>query len=53
MAERTRTTHEDMAKSDLPFKPFLNVLLQAKLDGRALNAQEIFEEISTFIFAVC
>ncbi|XP_005186335.2 probable cytochrome P450 4ad1 [Musca domestica] len=32
-------------------KPFLNVLLNAKLDGRELKFREIFEELSTFIFA--
>ncbi|BFG06003.1 probable cytochrome P450 4ad1 [Drosophila madeirensis] len=32
-------------------KPFLDVLLAAKLDGRALKEREIIEEISTFIFA--
>ncbi|KAH8254835.1 hypothetical protein KR032_012436 [Drosophila birchii] len=31
-------------------KPFLDVLLAAKLDGRALKEREIIEEISTFIF---
>ncbi|XP_037947318.1 probable cytochrome P450 4ad1 [Teleopsis dalmanni] len=31
-------------------KPFVDVLLQAKLDGRTLKNHEIFEEISTFIF---
>uniref|UniRef100_A0A6P4DWU7 Probable cytochrome P450 4ad1 n=1 Tax=Drosophila rhopaloa TaxID=1041015 RepID=A0A6P4DWU7_DRORH len=31
-------------------KPFLDVLLAAKLDGRALSEREIIEEISTFIF---
>ncbi|KAI8035722.1 hypothetical protein M5D96_011472 [Drosophila gunungcola] len=31
-------------------KPFLDVLLSAKLDGRALKEREIIEEISTFIF---
>ncbi|KAL7738169.1 hypothetical protein ACLKA6_006508 [Drosophila palustris] len=32
-------------------KPFLDVLLGAKLDGRALKEREIVEELSTFIFA--
>ncbi|XP_017126253.1 probable cytochrome P450 4ad1 [Drosophila elegans] len=31
-------------------KPFVDVLLSAKLDGRALKEREIIEEISTFIF---
>ncbi|XP_017837165.2 probable cytochrome P450 4ad1 [Drosophila busckii] len=31
-------------------KPFLNVLLAAQLDGRALKEREIVEELSTFIF---
>ncbi|XP_050326256.1 probable cytochrome P450 4ad1 [Bactrocera neohumeralis] len=31
-------------------RPFLDVLLQAKLDRRALTNKEIFEELSTFIF---
>ncbi|KAH8410917.1 hypothetical protein KR222_008908 [Zaprionus bogoriensis] len=31
-------------------KPFLDVLLAAKLDGRALKEREIIEELSTFIF---
>ncbi|EDV35667.1 uncharacterized protein Dana_GF12588 [Drosophila ananassae] len=31
-------------------KPFIDVLLAAKLDGRALKEREIIEEISTFIF---
>ncbi|XP_017044360.2 probable cytochrome P450 4ad1 isoform X2 [Drosophila ficusphila] len=31
-------------------KPFLDVLLSAKLDGRTLNEREIIEEMSTFIF---
>ncbi|XP_037714134.1 probable cytochrome P450 4ad1 [Drosophila subpulchrella] len=31
-------------------KPFLDVLLTAKLDGRALKEREIIEEMSTFIF---
>lgn len=33
-------------------KPFLDVLLAAKLDGRALKEAEIIEELSTFIFTV-
>ncbi|KAH8233716.1 hypothetical protein KR026_011571 [Drosophila bipectinata] len=32
-------------------KPFIDVLLAAKLDGRALKEREIIEEISTFIFS--
>ncbi|KAH8404055.1 hypothetical protein KR215_008730 [Drosophila sulfurigaster] len=31
-------------------KPFLDILLGAKLDGRALKEREIVEELSTFIF---
>lgn len=38
--------------SGAELKPFLNVLLNAKLDGRELKFREIFEEISTFIFTV-
>ncbi|KAH8245845.1 hypothetical protein KR038_005014 [Drosophila bunnanda] len=37
-------------KGELLNKPFLDVLLAAKLDGRALKEREIIEEISTFIF---
>uniref|UniRef100_A0A1I8PSP6 Cytochrome P450 n=1 Tax=Stomoxys calcitrans TaxID=35570 RepID=A0A1I8PSP6_STOCA len=37
-------------KNAAELKPFVNVLLNAKLDGRELKFREIFEEISTFIF---
>nr|AID61374.1 cytochrome P450 [Calliphora stygia] len=40
----------DVLATDAHLKPFLNVLLKAKLDGRELKLDEIFEEISTFIF---
>ncbi|XP_054741021.1 probable cytochrome P450 4ad1 [Anastrepha obliqua] len=33
-----------------PIRSFLDVLLNAKLDRRALTNKEIFEELSTFIF---
>lgn len=33
-------------------KPFLDVLLTAKLDGKVLKEREIIEEVSTFIFTV-
>ncbi|KAM7345239.1 cytochrome P450 4ad1 isoform 2-T2 [Cochliomyia hominivorax] len=41
---------DDMRATDTVLKPFLNVLLKAKLDDRELNFREIYEEISTFIF---
>lgn len=47
----TNANVDDDAAIEL--KPFLNVLLKAKLDGRELKFREIFEEISTFIFTVC
>ncbi|EDW74218.2 uncharacterized protein Dwil_GK21813 [Drosophila willistoni] len=40
----------DSDKSKAINKPFLDVLLAAKLDGRALKEREIIEELSTFIF---
>lgn len=33
-------------------RPFLNVLLEAKVDSRPLKFREIFEELSTYIFTV-
>ncbi|KAH8277807.1 hypothetical protein KR018_007650 [Drosophila ironensis] len=36
--------------SQIIHKPFLDVLLTSKLDGRPLNEREIIEELSTFIF---
>ncbi|XP_075168510.1 cytochrome P450 4ad1 [Haematobia irritans] len=41
---------EDKTLATPELKPFVNVLLSAKLDGRELKFREIFEEISTFIF---
>ncbi|XP_034476701.1 probable cytochrome P450 4ad1 [Drosophila innubila] len=42
---------ENPSDKELTNKPFLDVLLDAKLDGRALKEREIIEELSTFIFA--
>ncbi|XP_061396112.1 probable cytochrome P450 4ad1 [Musca vetustissima] len=54
IVEQRRRQLKDDAGKDLinkdELKPFLNVLLNAKLDGRELKFREIFEELSTFIF---
>ncbi|XP_017004729.2 probable cytochrome P450 4ad1 [Drosophila takahashii] len=42
---------ENISEQGQPInKPFLDVLLTAKLDGRVLKEREIIEELSTFIF---
>ncbi|KAI8123632.1 putative cytochrome P450 4ad1 [Lucilia cuprina] len=48
--QATTTSNSNTAATSTHLKPFLNVLLKAKLDGRVLKTGEIFEEISTFIF---
>lgn len=50
--QNASNTAADKHATDSLAKPFLNVLLKAKLDGRELNFREIYEEISTFIFTV-
>ncbi|XP_043947719.1 probable cytochrome P450 4ad1 isoform X2 [Drosophila biarmipes] len=48
---RHQLAEEDTSQQGQPInKPFLDVLLTAKLDGRALKEREIVEEMSTFIF---
>ncbi|XP_002006193.3 probable cytochrome P450 4ad1 [Drosophila mojavensis] len=46
----SRRKHELATKKPIENKPFIDVLLSAKLDGDALKERDIVEELSTFIF---
>ncbi|XP_030388380.1 probable cytochrome P450 4ad1 [Scaptodrosophila lebanonensis] len=50
IVEQRRRQLADGTEKTATHRPFLDVLLSAKLDGRALKEREIVEELSTFIF---
>lgn len=54
LAENTQTDSPTMASDDSakPRHAFLDTMLSATIEGRSLTRKEIYEEVSTFMFAV-